>query len=164
MLRVHLDHQIRVHPQHRLEHRHEVGNHLGRIENDRLQHLAPCEGQELASDPACAIGVEDDLIEVGSGWMVVGQVAAGELGMAADRCQEIVEVVRDSKVCFPVTSLTFNIVPAKTPSLVLIGLPAIRPRSSPPSSRRSDTSIRSPVTDRCRARNASTTGQTEASK
>src|SRR5207244_12925373 len=81
---------------HTLEHPLDVGDDLVEVEYRGLHHLSASEGQQLPGEVGCAIGRAHDAGQAGSRVAAVVQLSLGELRVAPDREQEIVEVVRDT--------------------------------------------------------------------
>ena len=76
------------------EHRHERARDLVEVEQHRLQHLPACERQQLPGQRRGALGRALDLLELVRPRPRADPVA-GDLRVAADDRQQVVEVVRD---------------------------------------------------------------------
>ncbi len=78
-------------PQHRLD----AADRLDEVDHLRLQNLPPAEGEQLARELGGAVGRQLDLLDV-LPLLVTGlQGIQHEMRVAADRLEDVVEVVRD---------------------------------------------------------------------
>jgi hypothetical protein len=93
---LHVQGDVDVFRQEGAQHRQHVEDDPARVDDDRLERLATGEGEEPAGDRLGSIGRCDDLVEIGSN-VALGQLGVGKLRVAADRCQEVVEVVADAR-------------------------------------------------------------------
>ena len=73
----------------------EPGDDFAQVEHLRRQHLPAAEGEQLARERGRSIGRAHDLERVFAARVVVVEACGQELAVAADRGQQIVEVVRD---------------------------------------------------------------------
>jgi hypothetical protein len=78
------------------EHLLELGDELGEVEHARLEHLAAAEGEEMAREVGGALADPADLLGLVTPRVVRVETGDEELGVAAERRQEVVEVVRDA--------------------------------------------------------------------
>ena len=76
--------------QHVLRFRHEAVQ----VDHFRLHHLLPAEGEQLAGEPRRAVGRLADLGDVFSARVGGAQVIQQQVGIAGDRREDVVEVVR----------------------------------------------------------------------
>ena len=76
--------------------RRDLGDRSRRVHDLRHEHLPAAEGEQLAGQRRAPVGGADDLFEVGPTWIVGREVVRHEVGVAADREDEVVEVVRDA--------------------------------------------------------------------
>ena len=81
--------QAARHPRHR-------ANRLIDVERDRLEDLLAAEGEQLARQRRRAIGGVQDLVHLRGHRRVRLDAVRHQLGIAADRGQQVVEVVRDA--------------------------------------------------------------------
>ena len=72
----------------------ELGQHVGDVEDARLQGLLAREGQELAHQVGGAVGVLLDLHDVGEGRIARPEAQQQQIAEPDHRRQQIVEVVR----------------------------------------------------------------------
>ncbi len=105
LARVHRDHRQRrikggadldILPEHAGQHAMQVVEDLVDVHQLRLQHLAPREGEELAGERRRAIGGLQDLLDVLARPRVGELLVEGKRGEAANRGQQIIEVVGDA--------------------------------------------------------------------
>ena len=74
----------------------ELLDDFAEIEDLRQEHLVAAEGEQLARERGSTIGGAHDLQRVRAARVVVVEAGHEELAVAADRGQEVVEVVRDA--------------------------------------------------------------------
>ena len=79
-----------------LEHAPEADDRFVHVEDARLEQLFPAEGEQLSGDGRGPFGGTPDLLDVQARGVIGGHLAEGELRIAADCRQRVVEVVRDA--------------------------------------------------------------------
>ena len=77
------------------QHLEQAGHRLVHVHDARLEDLVPAEGQQLRRQRHRALARLADLRELGEHRMPRGQLHGGEVAVAEDRGQQVVEVVRD---------------------------------------------------------------------
>ena len=75
------------------EDRQQPGDQVGRVDQDLGEDLPAAEREQLAGDLDRPVGGRQHLVHVAPDRVAVGQRGTGELGVAADGGQEVVEVV-----------------------------------------------------------------------
>ena len=79
-----------------LQQRSDRGEDLVQIDRTGLQHLAPAEREQLVGELSRALGRTADLAEVVGERRIAVRALQQQRGVAADRGQQVVEVVRDA--------------------------------------------------------------------
>ena len=74
----------------------EPGNDVAEVQDLRLEHLMAAESEQLACERSGTIGGAHDLQRVRAPRIVIVEAGNEELAVAADRGQQIVEVVGDA--------------------------------------------------------------------
>ena len=88
----HLDRLAEEGPQER----HDLLDDRGRIDDLRLEHLLAAEGEELADEGGRPVGGSEDVVEILDRGMVGHQRRPGQVGVAPNGGQQVVEVMRNS--------------------------------------------------------------------
>ena len=88
--------QLHVGADQAARHARHAADDLVEVERDRLQHLLAAERQQLPRQRGGAIGGVQDLVDLRGHRRIVLDAMRHQLGVAANRGQQVVEVVRDA--------------------------------------------------------------------
>ncbi len=89
-----LRNQVQVFADHPTQHVVEIQDQRVEIEHARLDRLFTCKGEQLVSESRGALGSVEDFVQIAGDLMILRwQRVAGQLGIPADRREQVVEVV-----------------------------------------------------------------------